>query len=332
MDTENTVSKTNSSPTFHIDDIPIYGDVILAPMDGISDMPFRLLTRKMGAAFNITGFVNTTDILNNARFLDERIGFDPQLERPIAFQLFGSDPDLLLESALRLQEREPDFIDINMGCSAKVIRRKGAGSELLAKPDTIARIFKLLTHHLSVPLTGKIRLGIDDSSLNYLEIAHIVEDNGGKMLAVHGRTRAQAYDGQAKWEPIAEIKDALAIPVIGNGDIVEPEQIDLMKNQTGCDAVMIGRAAVGNPWIIGRSHRDQQPVSEVYRITVEHLKSLIDFYDESRAVILFRKYAKHYIKRCNPSREVFISLMRTETLAEFLTVLDSIYSQAVDSS
>ncbi len=116
--------------------IPIYGDVILAPMDGISDLPFRLLTRRMGGAFNITGFVNTTDILNNASFLDERIGFDARQERPIAFQLFGSDPDLLLESALRLQEREPDFIDINMGCSAKVIRRKGAGSELMANPTS----------------------------------------------------------------------------------------------------------------------------------------------------------------------------------------------------
>lgn len=327
-DTKNTVSP----PTFFIDDIPIFGDVILAPMDGISDLPFRLLTRKMGGAFNITGFVNTTDILNNARFLDERIGYDPQKERPIAFQLFGSDPDLLLESALRLQERAPDFIDINMGCSAKVIRRKGAGSELMAKPDVIARIFRLLSHHLSVPVTGKIRLGIDDSNLNYLDIAHIIEDNGGKMLAVHGRTRMQAYEGNARWEPIAEIKNALSIPVIGNGDIVEPEQIEQIKIQTGCDAVMIGRAAIGNPWIIGRSHRDLQPKSEVYRVTVEHLKSLIDFYDESRAVILFRKYAKNYIKRCNPSREVFISLMRTKTFAEFMKIFDSIFSQAANSS
>ena len=329
---ENTSSKATLSPNFYIDTIPIYGDVILAPMDGISDMPFRLITRKMGGAFNITGFVNTTDVLNNASFLDERIGYDPQQERPIAFQLFGSEPELLLESALRLQEREPDFIDINMGCSAKIIRRKGAGSELMANPDTIARIFKLLSHHLSVPVTGKIRLGIDDSSLNYLEIAHIIEDNGGKMLAVHGRTRVQAYAGNANWQPVAEIKDALTIPVIGNGDILEPEQIDEMKRQTGCDAVMIGRAAIGNPWIIGRSHRDRQPLSEVYRITTEHLASLIDFYGESRTIILFRKYAKNYIKPCNPPRNVFISLMRAETLAEFSDILDRIFSRAADSS
>ena len=329
---KNIVTKGTLLPNFHIDTIPIYGDVILAPMDGISDLPFRLITREMGSAFNITGFVNTTDVLNNASFLDERIGFDPQQERPIAFQLFGSDPELLLESALRLQERKPDFIDINMGCSAKVIRRKGAGSELLANPDTIARIFKLLSHHLPVPITGKIRLGIDDSSLNYLEIAHIIEDNGGKMLAVHGRTRAQAYEGQANWQPIAEIKNALTIPIIGNGDILEPEQIDEMKCQTGCDAVMIGRAAIGNPWIIGRSHRDRQPLSEVYRITTEHLQALIDFYGESRAIILFRKYAKNYIKACNPPRELFIVLMQTKTLMEFSEILDRIFSQAADSS
>ncbi len=331
-DMEKATLKDKLSPNFYIDTIPIFGDVILAPMDGISDMPFRLIARNMGAAFNITGFVNTTDILNNAAFLNERIGFDPLKERPIAFQLFGSEPDLLLESALRLQERKPDFIDINMGCSAKVIRRKGAGSELMATPDTIARIFNLLSRHLSVPVTGKIRLGIDDSNLNYLEIAHIIEDNGGKMLAVHGRTRAQAYEGHANWQPIAEIKRALTIPVIGNGDILEPEQIDQMKTETGCDAVMIGRGAIGNPWIIARSHRDRQSPSEVHRMTIQHLESLIHFYDETRAIILFRKYAKNYIKSCNPSRDLFIALMQTKTLAEFSEILDSIFSQAGDSS
>lgn len=331
-DLENTTSQDPQLPDFYIDTIPIYGDVILAPMDGISDLPFRLIARNMGGAFNITGFVNTTDVLNNASFLDERIGFDPQQERPIAFQLFGSDPELLLASALRLQEREPDFIDINMGCSAKVIRRKGAGSELLAAPETIARIFNLLSRHLSIPVTGKIRLGIDDANLNYLDIAHIIEDNGGKMLAVHGRTRAQAYEGNANWQPIAEIKHALTIPVIGNGDILEPEQIDQMKNQTGCDAVMIGRGAIGNPWLIGRSHRDRQPRSAVYRMTLNHLNSLIDFYGEARAVIIFRKYAKNYIKSCDPPKDLFIALMQTKTLAEFSVILDRIFSQAKDSS
>ena len=193
-------------------------------------------------------------------------------------------------------------------CSkCKVIRRKGAGSELMAKPDTVARIFSLLSKHLSVPVTGKIRLGIDDEHLNYLEIAHIVEDNGGKMLAVHGRTRVQAYTGQARWQPIAEIKQALTIPVIGNGDIVQPEQIDQMIAQTGCDAVMIGRAAVGNPWIIGRSHRDRQPITEVYTITRQHLQSMVDFYGEETGIILFRKHVKNYIKPCQSPRETFIS-------------------------
>ena len=326
------MNKTKTEPTFYIDTIPVYGDVILAPMDGISDMPFRLLTRRMGGAFNITGFVNTTDVMNNARYLEERIGFNAEQERPIAFQIFGSDPDLLLESALKLQERKPDFIDVNMGCSAKVIRRKGAGSELMAKPDTVARIFSLLNRHLSVPVTGKIRLGIDDSSLNYLEIARIVEDNGGKMLAVHGRTRVQAYTGQARWAPIAEIKQALSIPVIGNGDIVQPEQIDQMKSETGCDAVMIGREAVGNPWIIGRSHRDRQSLSEVYNVTREHLLSMIDFYGEETGIVLFRKHVKNYIKPCNPPRDTFISLMRAETLNEFSKTLDEIFANPVKSS
>ncbi|MCD4671305.1 MAG: tRNA-dihydrouridine synthase [Anaerolineaceae bacterium] len=325
---ENTDAKLVKSPTFFIDSIPVYGDVLLAPMDGISDPPFRILTRKMGGAVNITGFVNTNDILRNADYLDKRLAFDPNIERPLAFQIFGSDPNLLLEAALRLQDRGPDFIDINMGCSAKVIRRKGAGSELMATPKTIAAIFKLLTRNLSIPVTGKIRLGIDDENLNHLEVAHIIEDNGGKMLAVHGRTRVQAYEGKANWHAIAEIKGAISIPVIGNGDIVEPEQIDQMKKMTNCDAVMIGRAAIGNPWIIAKSHRKRQPHTEIHRVMMEHLKSMIGFYGEDKAILLFRKHAKHYIASCDPPRAMFVSLLRSETLAEFTEICDEVFTQA----
>lgn len=309
-------NSTGPNPKFYIGPIPVYGDVILAPMDGISDLPFRVLTRQLGSAVNITGFINTDDILRNSRYLDSRLAFDPILERPLGFQIFGNDPHKILEAALRLQNHAPDFIDINMGCSAKVIRRKGAGSELLASPGTIALIFNLLTSKLNIPVTGKIRLGQDDDSRNYLEIARIIEDNGGKMLAIHGRTRAQAYSGKADWQAIAEIKQTVSIPVVGNGDVTLPDQINQMKLISGCDAVMIGRAAVGNPWLFSRSHRDLQSTEEIMRVTSTHLLSMVDFYGEETGVLLFRKHLKNYMIPFQLSRNLLATLMQAKTVTE----------------
>lgn len=318
----------SSPPSFYIDQIPVYGDVMLAPMDGISDLPFRVLTRQMGSAVNITGFVNTDDVLNQARYIEQRLAFDPLHERPLAFQIFGSNPYHILEAALQLQDLGPDFIDINMGCSARVIRRKGAGSELMAAPHTIAFIFQLLSHHLNIPITGKIRLGVDADHRNYLEIAHIIEDNGGKMLAVHARTRAQAYEGEADWQAIAEIKQAVSIPVIGNGDVTLPEQIDLLKRLTQCDGVMIGRAAIGNPWIFSRSHRDLQSPEEVQRILIHHLQETIAFYGESSGILLFRKHLKQYASAFQPSRAQYAALLQSTTLNKLLGNLNPLMTDA----
>jgi nifR3 family TIM-barrel protein len=317
-------------PDFQIGPIPVFGDVILAPMDGISDLPFRVLTRQMGSSVNITGFVNTDDILRNSHNLKTQLAFNPALERPLGFQIFGSDPHKILDAAVRLQDHDPDFIDINMGCSAKVIRRKGAGSELLASPSTIALIFKLLSSKLTIPVTGKIRLGLDDSTRNYIEIAHIIEDNGGKMLAVHARTRSQAYSGKADWLAIGEIKQAVSIPVVGNGDITSPEQIVQLRTLTGCDAVMIGRAAVGNPWLFAHSHRNQQNIQEIYNVIMAHMKSMVDFYGEQTATLLFRKHLKHYVSPFNPSRKHLTTLLQAKTITDVRANIDAILDQGVE--
>ncbi len=234
------------SPVFTIKQIPVYGDLILAPMDGYSDRPFRSLCRELGSAVSYTEFINALDVLQGHPLLEKRLAFLPE-ERPVAFQIFDSEPGRLLDAALRLQAYQPDIIDINMGCSVQKVSARGAGAGLLREPEKVARIMALLTAALNVPVTAKIRLGWDEQRRNYLEIAQAVEENGGSLLAVHARTRAQAYSGQADWEAIAEIKQAVKIPVVANGDVRTVADIERIKQVTGCEAVMIGRAGGGQP-------------------------------------------------------------------------------------
>ena len=274
-----------------------FGDVLLAPMDGYSDLPFRSVCRELGSAASYTEFINAIDVVQrNRRVMGrvaKRVAFLPA-ERPVGFQLFDNDPDRLLSAARILMEHQPDFIDINLGCSDRSVSGRGAGAGLLRTPERIAEIFQKLTAHLPVPVTAKMRLGWDEDSRNYLEVAKIVEDNGGALLAVHARTKRQGYGGQADWPAIGEICQAVSIPVIGNGDVRQPADIDRLKAVTGCQAVMIGRAAVGNPWIFQRLPREDVPREEVLRVMRRHLERSLQFYGE-RGLVLFRKHASRYL-------------------------------------
>ncbi|HEX9013593.1 MAG TPA: tRNA-dihydrouridine synthase family protein, partial [Anaerolineaceae bacterium] len=216
---------------FSVGSIPVYGDLILAPMDGVTDMPFRALVREMGSAMSYTGFVNAQEILAGSPHIEPALAFE-ETERPVVFQLFDDDPDRMLQAALEVRKREPDIIDINMGCSAKTVAGRGAGAGLLCEPRKIARIFDCLSKTLDIPVTGKIRLGWDEESLNYLETAKIIEENGGSLIAVHGRTKRQGYTGRADWQPIAEVKQAVSVPVIGNGDVRTRDDIAAIKKIT----------------------------------------------------------------------------------------------------
>jgi len=299
------------APTFLIGDIPIFGDLILAPMDGITDLPFRSLCRQLGSAMSVTEFVNTLDVLEDHPRYPKRHAFEP-FHRPLSLQFLGDEPEQFLAAALQLIPKvQPDIIDINLGCQSKNVTARGAGAALLKTPEKIAAIFRLLTSHFSQPITGKIRLGWDEDQLNYLEVAHAIQDSGGAMIAVHGRTRRQAYRGGARWEPIREIKGALTIPVIGNGDVRTVADIDQIKALTGCDAVMIGRAAVGNPWIFSRMDREEIPPHIVQKTITEHLMSMVRFYGE-RGVITFRKYLKAYLAPYDIPREDLLVLLKSK--------------------
>lgn len=315
-----------AEPTFTIGDLPIYGDSILAPMDGYSDQPFRGLARKLGSAVSYTEFVNAMDVLNRPHHILPRLAYD-DFERPVAFQLYDDDPARLLRAAEALMPYKPDIIDINMGCSHKGISARGAGAGLLRTPDKVAIIIRQMSDEFDLPVTAKIRLGWDDESQNYLEIAKTVQDNGGMLVAVHGRTREQAYRGNAIWTPITEIKAALTIPVIGNGDVRTIADKQRMLAQTGCDAVMIGRAAIGNPWIFAGKDRAEVTHEEVRETILEHMARMQSFYGPEEGLVLFRKHVKRYISLDPLSKEQRTQLLTCTTAEAFIIFLDQLYFQ-----
>jgi len=310
-------------PIFRIGALPVYGDLILSPMDGFSDLPFRSIARELGSAMSYTEFVSALDVLNGHPHLEARLAY-LESERPIVFQLFDNQPERLLKAALKLRRYNPDLIDINMGCSDKSVAGRGAGVGLMRTPLKIARIFRRLSRELDIPITGKIRLGWDDDCRNYLLVARIIEENGGQLVAVHGRTKAQSYGGQADWDAIAEVKAALSIPVIGNGDVRTVADIDAIKSYTNCDAVMIGRAAIGNPWIFSRLDRQQVPDEQVRAMMLRHLARMLDFYGPEQGLLRFRKHASRYISPYRLGREQRQKLLTSTQADEFLALLDEI--------
>jgi nifR3 family TIM-barrel protein len=307
-----------------IGEVVITGKIILAPMEGISDQPYRMICRRMGSAISYSEFVGAIEILNKHPYrVDQRVAFLPE-ERPFGIQVFDNQPDRLVRAVEKLRPLNPDFIDINMGCSAKTVSNRGAGAGLLRTPHKIASIFSLLSKRLDIPITGKIRLGWDQHTRNYLEIAKLIEDNGGSALAVHGRTRQQAYTGKADWDAIAEVKQALSIPVIANGDVKTPADVIKILNHTGADAIMVGRSAIGNPWIFKGVSTQEISFEERLNIIHEHLQAMADFYTEHTGVVLFRKHAVAYLQAYPLRRDEKKTLLTTTSVASFMEYLISL--------
>ena len=312
-----------SSPTFCVRNIPVYGDVILSPMAGFSDLPFRSLCRELGSAMSYSEFINTLDVLQESPRQEMKFAYLPE-ERPVVYQIFDNEPERLLKVALQLQDLGPDIIDINMGCSVRRVSRRGAGAGLLRSPKKVARIIRDLNQELSIPVSVKIRLGWDDSSRNYLLIARIVEENGAALIAVHGRTKTQGYNGEADWDAIAEIKGSVSIPVIGNGDVRTVQDIERIKKHTGCDAVMIGRAAIGNPWIFSRLDREYVSKELIRETMLIHLERMLAFYGEERGLVLFRKHASRYLSSYFLPQKTRVRLLTEEKPSEAIRLINSI--------
>jgi len=312
------------TPNFYVRDIPIYGDTILAPMDGYSDWPFRSICRALGSAMSYTEFVKVEKILSRSKEPAKRLYYE-EVERPITFQIYGDDPDLVLTAALKIQELKPDIIDINMGCPAKSIADRGAGVGMMPTPIKIARTFRALVKALKVPVTGKIRLGWDRNK-NYKLVARIVEEEGGSLIAIHGRTKEQRYSGSADWDAIAEVKSTINIPVTGSGDVRTIADIQRMKQHTHCDAVMIGRGAIANPWIFAGYDREQVPPELLKQTIHEHLQKSIQFYGEEDGQRLFRKYAVQYLLLKTLDRNARKEILKERPTGEFLEMLNQVYA------
>ncbi|MBI5301156.1 MAG: tRNA dihydrouridine synthase DusB [Chloroflexi bacterium] len=307
-----------TQPNFFVRDIPVYGDLILAPMDGYSDLPFRSICRALGSAISYTEFVNVDEVSRRKPKPEtiRKLEYTPH-ERPVTFQIYGHQEDRLVETASVVEEMNPDIVDVNMGCYVHDIAERGAGSGMLRDPGKIARVIARMVQALRVPVTAKIRLGWDDTSRNYIEVARILEDSGASLVAVHGRTKAQAFRGAADWDAIGEVKRAVKIPVIANGDVKTVADIARIKAQTGCDGVMIGRGAIGNPWIFSRRDRDQVPIEEKIALLRKHLALNLEFYGERVGLILFRKHASRYIAGLYGAAEMRFRLLTCNNIEEF---------------
>ena len=317
-----------------IGNVEIKNQVVLAPMAGISNTSYRKIIKDMGAGLIYAEMVSDKAIMfGNEKTLD-LLKMDEK-ERPIAQQIFGSDLDSFVAAAKRIEEvMHPDIIDINMGCPVpKVALRAQAGSALLKDPDKIEEIIKAVVEAVSVPVTVKMRLGWDSEHINCVEIAKRAEKAGASAIALHARTRAQGYSGEADWSYIKKVKEAVSIPVIGNGDVTSCYKAKEMLDTTGCDAVMIGRGVLGNPWLIKECvdylekgiEPDPNYPSEDERIEMlkHHFDLLAQDKDEKTAILEIRTHALSYIKGLSGNAAVKNAICQTKTKNEMFDILEN---------
>lgn len=286
---------------FSIGNVELMGRLLLGPMAGVTDLPFRLLCEEKGADLVCTEMVSAKGVQYNNKNTEQLIQIAEE-ERPAALQLFGSDPDILSNTARRLEHRNFDILDINMGCPVPKVVNNGEGSALMKDPKLIGQIVKKISEGYSKPVTVKIRSGFNEDCINAVEVAKIAEDNGAAAVTVHARTREQFYSGKADWEIIRKVKEAVAIPVIGSGDVFEPEDARQMLLQTGCDGIMLARGTRGNPWIfeqvkvyLERGILHPKPdYNEVRDMILRHAQLSVEFKGEFIGMREMRKHVAWY--------------------------------------
>ncbi len=315
--------------TLKIGTVELENPYILAPMAGVTDLPFRLLCKEQGAGLLCMEMVSAKAIQYNNKNTKALLEIHPE-ELPVSLQLFGSDPDVISEIAKRIEELPFSILDINMGCPVPKIVKNGEGSALMKDPKLVYEIVGKTARAIQKPVTVKIRKGFDDTCINAVEIAKIIEDAGGKAVAVHGRTREQYYSGKADWDVIRQVKEAVSIPVIGNGDVVSGESAIAIQKETGCDGVMIGRGAQGNSWIFSElleyeqtGKMPQRPsVEAIRKMMLRHAQLQMQYKGEYLGIREMRKHVSWYTSGLPNSAKLRDEINRVDNYEELEKLLE----------
>ena len=311
-----------------IGNVTLENTYILGPMAGVTDLPFRLLCKEQGAGLLCMEMVSAKAILYNNKNTETLLEIHPD-EQPVSLQFFGSDPQIMSEMAKRVEERPFDIMDINMGCPVPKVVKNGEGSALMKNPKLAHEIISAMVKAIKKPVTVKIRKGFDDNCINAVEMAKIAEDAGAAAIAVHGRTREQYYSGKADWEIIRQVKEAVSIPVIGNGDVTSPERADAMVKETGCDGVMIGRGCQGNPWIFREllayeetgSIPERPGTDQIRETMLRHARLQIEFKGNYIGIREMRKHVAWYTKGMQGSAKLRDEINQVESYEELENLL-----------